>query len=191
MRRGPFVFWFWGVLTAAIVAALGATVVVQSGSVNVAATNKDPGIVDAILGHASDRSVDVHARAIQVPPDLGTDSMSLLVGAANYEGTCAQCHGSPAHDRGEVGEGLNPEPPRIRDAAGDPGNKQTFWVAKNGIKMTGMPAFGPTHDDTTLWDIVAFMDRFPHMTARQYEAWVAAAEAAGIGGEDGEGMVHN
>ncbi|MEJ2186608.1 MAG: cytochrome c [Gemmatimonadota bacterium] len=187
MRRGPFVYWFWGVLTAVIVGLLGGAIMVQSGSYDVAATNKDPKIVDVILGHASDRSAESHSRDVQVPGDLGADSMSLLVGAAHYEGNCAQCHGSPAHDRGDVGQGLNPEPPHIKDAAQDPGNKQTFWVAKHGIKMTGMPAFGPTHDDSTLWDIVAFMDHFPHMTAGQYEAWVAAAKAAGIRGDGDEG----
>ncbi|MEJ2679366.1 MAG: hypothetical protein P8174_09875, partial [Gemmatimonadota bacterium] len=40
--------------------------------------------------------------------------------------------------------------------------------------------------DATLWAVVAFMDRFPHMTAKQYEAWVAAAKAAGVGGGEGE-----
>jgi mono/diheme cytochrome c family protein len=186
MRRSPFVHWFWGVLTAAIAAALAAVIMIQSGAYDVAATHKDPGFVDAILNHTSDRSVETRMGSIEVPANLGADSTSLLVGAALYDATCAQCHGSPAHDRNDIGQGLNPEPPHIRDAANDPGNKHTFWVAKHGIKMTGMPAFGPTHDDTTLWDVVAFMDRFPHMTAAQYEAWVAAAKAAGVGGGEGE-----
>jgi hypothetical protein len=186
MRRSPIVFWFWGVLTALIVAVFAAAIMVQSGSYDVAATHKDPGFVRAILNHTSDRSVAAHSRGIEVPGDLGADSMSLLVGAAHYDGMCAQCHGAPGHDRGEIGQGLNPRPPGLKDAVGDLGNKQIFWIAKHGIKMTGMPAFGPTHDDATLWHIVAFVGRFPSMTAKQYEAWVAAARAAGISGDDDE-----
>ncbi|MEJ2217112.1 MAG: cytochrome c [Gemmatimonadota bacterium] len=186
MRQSRFVYWFWGILTVLIVAVVLAAIVIQSGAYDVAATHKDPGFVRAILSHTSDRSVAAHSGKVQVPANLGADSMSLLVGASEYEGTCAQCHAAPGRDRGVVGQGLNPEPPKLDDAVNDLGNKQIFWIAKHGIKMTGMPAFGSTHADSTLWDIVAFIGRFPHMTARQYEAWLAAAKAAGIGEPHGE-----
>jgi hypothetical protein len=38
--------------------------------------------------------------------------------------------------------------------------------------MTGMPAFGPTHDDKELWGVVAFLRRLPGMTAEEYNLWV-------------------
>lgn len=41
--------------------------------------------------------------------------------------------------------------------------------------MTGMPAFGPTHDKDTLWVLVAFIRNFPDLTADEYQAMVAAA----------------
>ena len=34
---------------------------------------------------------------------------------------------------------------------------ELFWIIKNGIKMTGMPAFGPTHQDEQIWNIVGFV----------------------------------
>jgi mono/diheme cytochrome c family protein len=43
---------------------------------------------------------------------------------------------------------------------------------KNGIKMTGMPAWGVTHDDEILWDVVAFLRKLPELTADQYTALV-------------------
>jgi mono/diheme cytochrome c family protein len=54
-----------------------------------------------------------------------------------------------------------------------------FWIVKNGIKMTGMPAFGPTHDDKTIWNIVAFVNQLPNMTAEQYRALEDEGVAAG------------
>jgi mono/diheme cytochrome c family protein len=54
---------------------------------------------------------------------------------------------------------------------------ETFWVVKKGIKMTGMPAFGPTHDDEELWGIVAFWRRLPGMKPEQYKEVV---ESAGV-----------
>jgi len=41
-------------------------------------------------------------------------------------------------------------------------------MVKHGIKMSGMPAFGPTHDDQALWNIAAFVKAMPDMTAERY-----------------------
>ena len=35
--------------------------------------------------------------------------------------------------------------------------------------MTGMPAFGPTHDDATIWNIVAFIKQLPATDAEAYQ----------------------
>ena len=43
-----------------------------------------------------------------------------------------------------------------------------FWVTKNGIEMTGMPAWGKTHSDEKIWAIVAFVKKLPSLTIQQY-----------------------
>jgi hypothetical protein len=48
-------------------------------------------------------------------------------------------------------------------------------VVKHGIKMTGMPSWGATHDDELLWDIVAFLRKMPELTADEYQALVRSA----------------
>lgn len=50
----------------------------------------------------------------------------------------------------------------------DEGARETFWVVKNGIRMTGMPAFGFTHDDEKIWDIVAFVGKMHGMSSADY-----------------------
>jgi hypothetical protein len=52
---------------------------------------------------------------------------------------------------------------------------QVYWIAKHGVKMAGMPAFGPSHDDHTLWSVAAFVKELPAMTPERY---------AGIGGAE-------
>lgn len=47
---------------------------------------------------------------------------------------------------------------------------EVFWLVKHGAKMTGMPAFGPTHDDQTLWNIVALVKELPAMTPERHAA---------------------
>jgi mono/diheme cytochrome c family protein len=44
--------------------------------------------------------------------------------------------------------------------------------------MTGMPSFGPTHDEQTLWNIVAFVRQLPNMTAEQYRALEDESDSA-------------
>ena len=52
---------------------------------------------------------------------------------------------------------------------------EEFWVVKHGLKMTGMPAWGVTHDDELLWDVVAFLRKLPELTPDQYQALVKSA----------------
>jgi len=53
---------------------------------------------------------------------------------------------------------------------------ELFWITKNGIKMTGMPAFGKTHSDDKIWAIVSFIELLPNMTKEQYESFDNAAK---------------
>ena len=40
---------------------------------------------------------------------------------------------------------------------------------KHGIKMSAMPAWGRTLDDTAVWELVAFLRQLPSMTGESYE----------------------
>lgn len=44
--------------------------------------------------------------------------------------------------------------------------------------MAGMPAYGPTHSEEELWEIVAFVEQLPDMTPEQYETLTAPPETA-------------
>ena len=81
---------------------------------------------------------------------------------------CVQCHGAPGKERGEIGKGLTPRPPSLIDAVPLWSSSELFWIVKNGIQMTGMPAFGPTHDDDRIWAIVSFVQQLPRMSPTQY-----------------------
>jgi mono/diheme cytochrome c family protein len=84
---------------------------------------------------------------------------------------CAGCHGAPGVQPMGISKGLNPEPPDLADAVSDQSDAEIFWVVKNGIKMTGMPAYGASNDDNRIWEIVAFVHLLPKMTAEQYQEY--------------------
>ena len=87
---------------------------------------------------------------------------------------CSECHLAPGVKRTEISQGLYPRAPELRRKTTLTPEEQ-FWVVKHGIKMTGMPAWGVTHDDDLLWDVVAFVRKLPELTPEQYEALVKNA----------------
>ena len=64
-----------------------------------------------------------------------------------------------------------PEPPHLTDTISEWEPREVFWLAKHGIRMSGMPAFGPTHSDDEIWNITAFVMRLPGMTEDEYASF--------------------
>ena len=56
---------------------------------------------------------------------------------------------------------------------------ELFWVTKHGIRMTGMPAWGATHDDDALWPVVAFMTALPQLDGVGYKTLLEKADGIG------------
>src|SRR5882724_3584159 len=122
-----------------VVLAIAGVVYVHSGLYDVAANGGRGGFLEAIAHRVSDNSVEHHAQGIPVPP-LG-DPAQLKTGFAHYQEMCITCHGAPGVKASEIGAGLNPHPPNLIRSTMDMPPNEVYWVTKNGIKMTGMPAF--------------------------------------------------
>ena len=119
-----------------------------------------------------DRSIAAHATDA-VPADL-SNAKRIASGAVQYEEMCSTCHLAPGMKRTEISWGLYPRAPELRRRTRLTPAEQ-FWVVKHGIKLTGMPSWGVTHDDELLWDIVAFLRKMPELTADEYQALVRSA----------------
>ena len=163
-------------ITLAVIAA-AALAFMYSGIYNVAATAPHTGLTRWALHTIMERSVA--ARADRVPDPPATDSVMLAEGFEHYHAMCVACHGAPGVERGELGRGMTPEPPDLAEEAEELGTKELFWITRNGIKVAGMPAFGPTHDDEQIWGIVAFLERLPEMSPADYRSWVDRYAASG------------
>ena len=119
------------------------------------------------------RSVATRARDVNVPNDLN-DANRVSRGAGQYAEMCSSCHLAPGMKRTEVSQGLYPRAPELRRST-ELTPAEQFWIIKHGVKMTGMPAWGITHDDELLWDVVAFVRKLPELTPEQYQALVKNA----------------
>jgi mono/diheme cytochrome c family protein len=166
------------------VLAAGMAVFVWSGVYNVAASEPHSAFVHWLFATVRDRSIAARSPSSEIH-NL-TDPDRVRGGIRSYQAMCRVCHGRPGEKSTPIREGLNPQPPKLdSDRIRNRTDAELFWIIKNGIRMTGMPAFGKTHKDQDLWSIVAFVRHLPNMRPDEYAAMVkeAGAEEAEPGAE--------
>src|ERR1700680_1182438 len=96
-----------------------------------------------------------------------SDLNAWTAGAAIYRDNCSVCHGVPNRPETAIGAGMFPRAPQLfagRDMVTDDPPGETFWKAKNGIRLTGMPGFSSSLTDEQLWQVsvmLASADKLP------------------------------
>ena len=157
-----------GVLFTLIIIIIIGLIFVYSGWYNVSAADKPSGFENWLFSTTMDNSVASQSNKIGAP-DLKSPEM-IEAGFAHYNEMCVGCHGAPGREQTELSKGLNPPAPDLSESARDMTPQALFWVTKNGIKMTGMPAWGLTHSDDKIWSMVAFIEKLPGMTGSEYDS---------------------
>jgi len=164
--------WYWLVVWLLLLIAAVA-VTIYEGLYNVAADVPHTQPVYWLVETLRERSVAARARDIVVPSNLD-DANRISKGAGQYADMCSGCHLAHGMKRTEISQGLYPRPPELRHKT-DLTAAEQFWIVKHGVKMTAMPAWGVTHDDELLWDVVAFVRKLPELTPEQYQTMVKNA----------------
>lgn len=165
---------FIAVLAALV--AIGAAAFIYLGVYNIAADEPHTPAVYSVLERLRNQSIQAHARGISPPADLAS-AQRVSVGAGLYGEMCSGCHLGPGVERSEMSQGLYPQAPELAKVAQRLTPAQQFWIIKHGVKLSAMPAWGKTHPDPLIWDMVAFVRKLPGMTPEQYKALVASAPA--------------
>ncbi len=102
----------------------------------------------------------------------------IRMGFKDFDAMCITCHPAPGKERSDISKGLRPEPPDLAKASKQWTNAQLLWIVKNGVNMTGMPAFGRTHDDERIWGIVGFISKLQGMSAQDFHSVELELEAS-------------
>ena len=153
-----------GAIATLVVLALAGVLTLYAGWYDVSATAGHTGVTEWALGTLQHESVSARAGDLEVT--LPTDTASLEHGYEHYDAMCAGCHGAPGVERGETGKGMTPTPPDLAEEAGEWSDAELYWITEHGIKLAGMPAFGPTHSDEEIAMIAAFVRRNPRLFRR-------------------------
>ncbi len=83
---------------------------------------------------------------------------------------CASCHGNDGKGETSIGRNLYPRAPDMTQAATQElSDGELFWIIENGIKLTGMPAWGTPSpdDDADSWELVHFVRRLPSLSTAE------------------------
>ena len=137
-----------------------------SGAYSVAASRGHWAIMEWLLTFAMRNSVKTHALGIEAPPLDNVDLVRL--GASHFHSGCAFCHGAPGTPISPVAQGMLPPPPDLATQMREWRDRELFWIVKNGIKYTGMPAWAAQQRNDEVWALVAFLRRMPALDPSGY-----------------------
>ena len=152
-----------------IVAAF--TVYIYSGTYDVSQLTPHNAITKWMIRTTKHKSINKRLKGVQVP--VLNDTAMIIQGFVHYNEMCVSCHGAPGINPGEMAMGLYPKPPKFFKSNNMPDADESFWIIKNGIKMTSMPAYGPTHTDQKIWAMTDFLlNKMNKMSPEEYQAWI-------------------
>ncbi len=155
---------------------IGGALFIFLGIYNIAADAPHTRIVYSMLDNFRERSISARAAGLAVPADLASPARRAT-GAGLYTEMCSGCHLGPGLQPTEMSQGLYPQAPELAKHGTHRSPAEQFWIIKHGIKMSAMPAWGKTHPDPLIWDMVAFVRQLPSMTPAQYQMAVESAPA--------------
>lgn len=163
---------FVALLIALVVAAVAAAVFVWSGIYNIAASSPHTQPVYTLLERTMQQSVRLRARDVQ-PPAL--DAPGLFErGAACYQHRCELCHGGPGVAQNDLALGMQPVPGPLVNVNLRFNTRELYWITRNGITMSGMPAWKLQLSEHDTWALVAFIERLPQLSPAAYQQLMAA-----------------
>jgi mono/diheme cytochrome c family protein len=149
-----------------VISVVGAAAFVRLGFYDISATDQHLAPTYWLLDTTMKYSVKRRGERIDVP-DLD-DAAKIARGVSLYRAHCEHCHGAPGVAPEPFALGMTPAPvPLVHTARAWP-PAEVFWVVKEGIKMTGMPAWKFRMTDEDIWAVVAFLPAMARMTPQQY-----------------------
>ena len=120
-----------------------------------------------LAGQARAWSLPAAYREMRNPVECST--AALAEARAHWADHCAGCHANNGSGDSMLGRGMYPKPPDMRLPAtqGQPDGGLYFTI-KNGVRFTGMPAFGEPGDrDSETWKLVCFVRHLPRIASEE------------------------
>jgi len=118
----------------------------------------EPGRIETYLATKGKRLLIRRASRGQIPPPPADLNASLTEGDKLFGVECSECHGDSGRKPTDAGRWMYPRAADLGSAeVQNYSDRELFWIVKNGIRLSGMPAFGRVESDEHMWDLVHFV----------------------------------
>lgn len=161
--------WKWLAVFAVLIVAIFAAgyLLLKTAAHGFSARKKPSAIETAVAYFLRDVAIpgDIKQRNNPVP-----DTPEVLADArAHWADHCAVCHANDGRGDTEMGRGLYPPPPDMRQRdTQQKSDGALFYVIENGIRLSGMPAWGGAGTDPRdSWRLVRFIRHLPQLTSEE------------------------
>ena len=134
-------------------------------------TRGQPTAVEAFVARRL-RHLAVPRSARQAPNPIPATPEGLAEARAHFADHCALCHGNDGSGQTEIGKNLYPKAPDMRqDDTQSLSDGELFYIIHNGIRLTGMPAWGEgsPEEDQDSWKLVHFIRHLPKISPEELE----------------------
>jgi mono/diheme cytochrome c family protein len=154
-----------GFLTGAIAFTLCALGYLKLGLANVAADAPPPAWTTRWIESSVHASIRRTLPANLKSPPPASDE-NLIAGGKLYLNNCEGCHGAPGKPPSDFGVTFYPPAPQLARHGTSYSEAEIFWMAKHGIRRSGMSAQGFDYTDDQLWQLAAFTSRITTLPPR-------------------------
>lgn len=145
-------------------AAVQGVIVIRRGF----STRDNPSWIETVMAKTA-RRMAVPAKAEQMRNPVPNNSETLAEAEAHWADHCATCHANNGSGDTMIGNNLYPKAPDMRlPATQNLSDGELYYTIQNGIRLTGMPAWGETGDrDEDSWKLVHFIRHLPRLTPEE------------------------
>ena len=155
-----------------LIPVAGVAAMTAAGFVLTGPSDTRPTRVESFLaGEIRKLSVPFRARKL-AQPSLPPSAVSG--GRRVYVQACSMCHGVDGRGETAVGSAMYPPAPDLTAAATQAWkDRELFWIIRNGIRLTGMPAWRESLNDEQTWTVVAYVRKLADLNrerARRVQA---------------------
>ena len=129
-----------------------------------------PAAWEALIGRAARRAAIPSDARLRTNPV--SDSAAVEAEArAHWADHCASCHANDGSGNVSLGKQMYPQAPDMRQPrTQEMTDGELFYIIENGVRLTGMPAWGaPGRDESDSWKLVHFIRRLPRLTAAEIQ----------------------
>jgi mono/diheme cytochrome c family protein len=159
--------WYLLGALSSVVAALMMGLFTLTQSHGFSARQQPSGIEKALAQMARSQALPADVLAKKNP--VAATPEVLAEGRAHWADHCASCHANDGSGETPMGQRLYPPAPDMRlTETQQKSDGELFYIIENGIRMTGMPAWGaPGQDETASWKLVRFIHHLPQVTLEE------------------------